>query len=257
MQLCSYFSTSFLILCFIFLPSSLPFFLPSFFASLFFFFFTLSIIMGRKNPWDFNLRSETQHENSGAKKKKKTTCITSHPSILPPLSQKAMETLLTWLVLSLQSKAFPIPPCVSFGVTWVTDVPPVSHAVYAILSSLMLCPATPPASIPSCQNSIYSFQNIYILAVLGLHCSIGLSLVPKFHIFLSGTQICPLTQAAWLPNAFTENCLSLSLFPQGLCSWLGRGWVFVGFSTAGTLWLRRCDSPIWQGKVKRRSFSSN
>ena len=71
MQLCSDFSTSFLILCFLFLPSSLHFFLPSFFASLLFFFFILSIIMGRKNPWDFDLRSESQHESTEAKKKKK------------------------------------------------------------------------------------------------------------------------------------------------------------------------------------------
>ena len=119
------------------------------------------------------------------------------------------------------------------------------------------------------QSPLQAFLNVKILYILFKYIYIyfgcpgsslkhmGFSLVPKFHIFLSGTQICPLTQAAWLPNAFTENCLSLSLFPQGLCSWLGRGWVFVGFSTAGTLWLRRCDSPIWQGKVKRRSFSSN
>ena len=97
------------------------------------------------------------------KKKKKSTCVTSHPSILPPLSQKAMETLLTWLVLSLQSKLYPIPPCVSFGVTWVADVPPTSPIVYAVLSSLTLCcPSIPPASTPSCQNSTYSFKNIYI-----------------------------------------------------------------------------------------------
>ena len=164
MQLCSDFSTSFLILCFLLLPSSLHFFLPSFFASLLFF-FILSIIMGRKNPRDFDLRSESQHESIEAKKKKKkkSTCVTSHPSILPPLSKKAMETLLTWLVLSLQSKLYPIPPCVSFGVTWVADVPPTSPIVYAVLSSLTLCcPSIPPASTPSCQNSTYSFKNIYI-----------------------------------------------------------------------------------------------
>lgn len=55
--------------------------------------------------------------------------------------------------------------------------PPTSPTVYAVLSSLTLCcPVIPPASTPSCQNSTYSFKNIYILAVLGLHCSIWASL---------------------------------------------------------------------------------
>lgn len=67
--------------------SFLPPFLPAFLLCLpSFFFFILSIIMGRKNPRDFDLRSESQHESIEAKKKKKSTCVTSHPSILPPLS---------------------------------------------------------------------------------------------------------------------------------------------------------------------------
>ena len=180
MQLCSYFSTSFLILCFIFLPSSFPFFLPSFFASLlFFFFFIVSIIMGRKTHETLTRDLKPSMKTVGEKKKK----TKNYMYYISPIHSAIIVTEGNGNTPDLVSpvspvKNLPYSTICKFRGNLGNWCPPSKSRSLCYLVLSYAVPCNPP-----CKHSLMSkfyifFLNIYIyiLAVLGLHWSIWASL---------------------------------------------------------------------------------
>ena len=180
--------------------------------------------MGMKNPWDFDLRAETQHESTGAKKSR---CVSPHPSILPPLPTEYSGNS----------------PDLAYLVSPVINLP-YSITCYCKFQSNL--------------GSWYSSNKPCGLCCLVLSHAVPLwSLLQTFlHVRIPHILECHSNMPAFI-SSLASQCLYWEFSMPLPVSWLQRGRDSAGFSTARTLWLRRCDPPIWLGKVKRSFFSSD